>query len=234
MDIENFKAFMKKSGKPEHTIRRYINSLNTYENFLKTRQGTINLEGATPNDLKEFVDWGIAELDNVYKDLWGIRMVYGFTQNEIMEMEATKWMAYVQNESRKLNEFPEVNRDDIQKLSSIGIITVNQLLKASGTTQEQKELADKSGASDETISELIKLSTLSRLPGIKKIRARLFYDAGLDSYSKIAALGPEEVQQIQREYIQKTGFKGSASTYSEASSAVMMARYFVKHDPMNK
>jgi hypothetical protein len=71
---------------------------------------------------------------------------------------------------------------------------------------------------------------LSQLPGIKKIRARLFYEAGLDSYLKIAALEPEEVQQIQKEYIQKTEFKGSVSTYGEALSAVMMARYFVKHD----
>ena len=149
-----------------------------------------------------------------------------------MEMEATKWMAHVQNENRKLEEFPKVNHSDIEKLSSIGIITVNQFLEASGTIKDQRDIAEKSGASNETISELIKLSILSRFPGIKKIRARLFYEAGLDSYSKIAALEPEEVQQVQKEYIRKTGFKGSVSTYSEALSAVMMARYLVEHDSM--
>ena len=149
-----------------------------------------------------------------------------------MEMEATKWMAYVQNESRNLNEFPKVNRGDIEKLASIGIITVNQFLKASGTEKAQKDLAEKSGASSETIAELLSLCILSKLPGIKKIRARLFYEAGLDTYSKIAALEPEEVQQAQREYIQKTRFKGSASTYSEAQSAVRMARYLVEHDSL--
>jgi predicted flap endonuclease-1-like 5' DNA nuclease len=103
-------------------------------------------------------------------------------------------------------------------------------LKACETKKGQKDIAEKSGASTETISELIKLSILSQLPGIKKIRARLFYEAGLDSYSKIAALEPEEVQQVQKKYIQESGFRGSASTYSEAFAAVRMARYFIKHD----
>jgi hypothetical protein len=141
-------------------------------------------------------------------------------------------MAYVQNESRNLNEFPKVNRGDIKKLASIGIVTVNQFLQASGTEKAQQDLAEKSGASGETIAELLSLCILSKLPGIKKIRARLFYEAGLDTYSKIAALEPEEVQQAQREYIQKTRFKGSASTYSEAQSAVRMARYLVEHDSL--
>jgi hypothetical protein len=230
MDIENFKVFMKKSGKPEHTINRYINSLITYENFLVTKMGITHPEKATLNDLKEFVKWGLDNRDNVYQDIWGIRMYSIFTQNGVMEMEATKWMAYVQNESRKLTEFPKINRGDIEKLASIGIITVNQFLAANGMKKDQEDLAEKSGASNETIAELLSLSILSQLPGIKKIRARLFYEAGLDTYSKIAALEPEEVQQAQREYIQKTGFKGSASTYSEAQSAVMMARYLVEHD----
>ena len=232
MDTENFKMFMKKSGKPEHTIRRYINSINTYENFLITKMGISNPGKAASSDLKEFVKWGIEKLDNLYQDLRGVKMYYIFTQNGEMEMEATKWMAYVQNESRKLTEFPKVNRGDIKKLASIGIITVNQFLEASRTKKDQEDLAEKSGASNETVSELLSLSILSQLPGIKKIRARLFYETGLDSYSKIAALEPEEVQQAQREYIQKTGFKGSASTYNEAQSAVMMARYLVEHDSL--
>jgi site-specific recombinase XerD len=133
MDIENFKAFTKKSGNPDHTIRRYINSIHTYSNFLQTSKGIKNPDKATSNDLKEFVNWGIEELDNVYQDLWGIRMYYQFKNEEEMEMAAIMWMAYTQNETRKLKEFPKVDRDDIEKLSSIGIITVNQLLKACET-----------------------------------------------------------------------------------------------------
>jgi hypothetical protein len=51
------------------------------------------------------VNWGIEELDNVYQDLWGIRMYYQFLNEEEMEMAAIMWMAYTQNETRKLKNF---------------------------------------------------------------------------------------------------------------------------------
>lgn len=98
-----------------------------------------------------------------------------------MELKATWRMAYLQNEEQKLSQFPQVNRDDIKKLASIGIVTVNQFLAATRMEQDRQEIARKSGAADETITELVKLCILTLLPGVAKIRDRLFYEAGLDS-----------------------------------------------------
>ena len=227
MDTENFITFMKKARKPARTINGYVNSVGVYEKYLQTHKQGRNPDKATPDDLKEFVVWGIEELDNVYRHLWGIRMYYEYIQSDEMEKTAREWMEYVQNETRKLREFPKVDRDNVKKLSSIGISTVNQLLKASGTKKDREELAEKSEATHEAILELIKLSNLSRLPGLKKVRGRLFYEAGLDTLSKIAALEPEDVQTVLREYIEKTGFVGNAPTYSEAQVAVVMARFLL-------
>jgi hypothetical protein len=139
-------------------------------------------------------------------------------------------MAHVQKETRKLIEFPAIRRSDIDRLSSIGISTVNQLLNASMSKRKRQEIVKKAGISPSTISELVHLSALSRLPGVKKIRARLVSEAGLDTYSKITKLEPEEIRRIQHKNIARSGFRGSVSTINEAQSAVTMARNLLKND----
>ena len=57
-------------------------------------------------------------------------MYYQFEQLVTMENTASELMEYIQNETRKLGEFPKVDQDTLLKLSKIGIRTVNQLLKA--------------------------------------------------------------------------------------------------------
>jgi hypothetical protein len=222
---EEFKAFMKKEKKNERTINSYVKSVKYYEQYLISYKRGKDLAEANPKDLKNFVAWGTVEGENVYRHLWGIRMYYIFIQCEEMENTNRELMEFVQNETRKLREFPNVDRDSVKKLSSIGISTVNQLLETSRTIEDREELAVKSGSSPEDILKLVKLSDLSRLPGLKKVRGRLFYEAGLDTLPKIAALEPEEIQVILKQYIDQTGFDGSPPTLSEAHVAVVMARF---------
>jgi hypothetical protein len=152
-------------------------------------------------------------------------MYYEFKQLESMEKTSREWMEYVQNETRKLREFPKVDLDSVKKLSAIGISTVNQLLRAGSTPEKQEGLSQESGAPRDAILEIFKLSQLSRLPGLKKVRGRLFFEAGLDTLTSIAALEAEDVQTLLQDYIDRTGFDGSAPTLSEAQVAVTMARF---------
>jgi hypothetical protein len=225
MNEEEFIDFMKKTKKPTRTIEGYAMSVKVYENYLLTHKQVKSPDEASSDDLKDFVMWGIEELDNVYRHLWGVRMYYEFIQSEGMEKTAREWMEFLQNENRKLREFPNVDRDSVKDLSAVGISTVNQILASGSTKADREALAARSGASPDAILELVKLSNLSRLPGLKKVRGRLFYEAGLDSLTKIAALEPEEVQRRLEDYIEETGFSGSAPTFSEAQVAVTMARF---------
>jgi histidyl-tRNA synthetase len=79
--------------------------------------------------------------------------------------------------------------------------------------------------SEPKLLELFKLSHLSRLPGLKKVRCRLFYEAGLDTLASIAALEPAEVHEILQGFIERTGFEGVAPTLGEAEITVAMARF---------
>ena len=137
-------------------------------------------------------------------------------------------MEFIQNETRKLREFPKVDQDSVKKLSATGISTVNQLLRKGSTLEKRQALANASGAPLDSISELFKLSQLSRLPGLKAVRGRLFYEAGLDSLDSVAALNAEEIRSQLQDHIDRTGFDGSAPTVSEAEVAVTMAQFLPK------
>jgi len=127
-------------------------------------------------------------------------------------------MEYVQNETRKLGEFPKVDQDSVKKLSAIGIKTVNQLLRAGNCQEKHAALSAQSGASQDAILELFKLSNLSRLPGLKKVRCRLFFEAGLDTLESIAALEPEEVHKILLDFIKKLGLMEAYPLLAKPSS----------------
>jgi len=75
------------------------------------------------------------------------------------------------------------------------------------------------------ILELVKLADLSRIVGLKSKRARLYYDAGLDTLDKIAKWDPEEMQQMFAEFVERTGFDGTPPPSSEAAFAVKLAKY---------
>lgn len=225
MDEGKFREFMKRKKKPAGTINGYVKSVEFYAGFLQTQLQVKTPDDAVPPDLEQFVTWGSEGGENVYRHLWGIRTYYEFIKNEDMEMTACEWMEYIQNETRKLREFPGVERDCVKKLSALGITTVNQLLRAGNTQGKLAAISEKSGASPAGIMELFKLSNLSRLPGLKKVRGRLFYEAGLDTIAAIAVRQPEEVHQILEDYIARTGFEGSAPTLGEAQVTVKMARF---------
>jgi hypothetical protein len=229
MDEEKFRAFMEKAKKPTGTINSYIKSVKLFADFLQSQPQTKTPYEAEPIDIKKFVYWGTERGENMYRHLWGIRTYYQFEQLVTMELTASELMEYIQNETRKLGEFPKVNQDSVMKLSRIGIKTVNQLLQAGNRKEKLTALSKEAGISQDALLELFKLSNLSRLPGLKKVRCRLFYDAGLDTLASIATLEPAEVQRILREYIERTGFEGSTPTLSEAEVTVTMARFLPEY-----
>lgn len=225
MNEERFVAFMKANKKPEGNIKHYLGHVRTLEEYLTTHKGKKDVDDATPEDLRDFAAWGTEESINVYRLMWGIRNYYQSVPNENMVCAAREVMEMVKMDTRKLKEFPGVDRDCVDKLASIGISTAKQILDAGRTIEDREELANTLGIPSSNILDLVKLSNLARLPGLKKVRGRLFFDGGLDTLDKIASMEPEEVKETLQDFIDRTGFDGSAPTLSEADSAVTMARY---------
>ena len=49
---------------------------------------------------------------------------------------------------------------------------------------------------------------LARIPGVKGTRARLYFEAGIDSVEKIASLEPEEFREMVVDHVDQSGFEG--------------------------
>jgi hypothetical protein len=59
---------------------------------------------------------------------------------------------------------------------------------------------------------------------VKGIRARLYYDAGIDTVEKIAAIEPENLRAQVVEYTRASGFDGVPTLPAEAIYTVEKAR----------
>jgi len=97
------------------------------------------------------------------------------------------------------------------------------------TKEGRNKLSKTTNLPVDSILELVKLSDLARIPGVKKVRARLYYESGLDTLEKMAACNNEELRNISAEWINKTGFKGSPPTLKEAEHTVTMAKFLKKY-----
>ena len=118
--------------------------------------------------------------------------------------------------------------EHIARLESIGVKKAGQMLIAGQSLEKRKSLAEQAGVPEKTILELVKLSDLARLPGVKGIRARLYYDAGVDSVEKLAAWEPEALLAMTAAFVERTGFDGIAPLPKEVSSTIANARKLPK------
>ena len=102
------------------------------------------------------------------------------------------------------------------------------MLKVGRTKSGRKELSEKTGIPLDAILEFVKLSDLARVPGIKSIRARLYYDAGIDSVEKMASWDPKELREMLIEFVERTQFDGIAPLPKEAEFSVKKAKELPK------
>lgn len=128
----------------------------------------------------------------------------------------------------KLRDFRGVKHDYIAALEVQNIKNADQLLIAGRTRQQRSSLARVTGIPEDAIFELVKLSDLARLPGVKGIRARLYYDAGVDSVEKMADWDPQALRIMVTNYVEKTGFDGTPPLPKEVSSTIANAKKLPK------
>jgi len=124
----------------------------------------------------------------------------------------------------KLKELRGVNPEYIRRLEARGIKSAEQMLTSGRTQKERATLARETSVPEEAVLELVKLSDLTRLPGVKGIRARLYYDAGVDSIEKMANWEPEALRLMVAEYVERIGFDGILPLPKEVTSTIANAR----------
>jgi hypothetical protein len=226
MNEEGFHNYLKKGGRSQSAINRVMRYVSDFEAFLSEERNGKSLDQAELDDLEHFVAWIEKEPKASAKGhLWGLAYYYDYNSNNEM-----RHLAGVLREQRikrtpfPLHEFRGVNPTYAEKLAAVGIKNVNQMLKKGRTLEDRKELSEKTGIPLEAILEFVKLSDLSRIPGVKGTRARLYVDAGVDTIEKMAQWDPGELREMIVEFVERTGFEGIATLPAEARSAVRKAK----------
>jgi hypothetical protein len=228
VDKEGFQNYLRKEGKSKRIIEAAVAHVKESERYLKEQKSGKELDKAIPEELDSFISW-IEKDENLAskKYLLGIRYFYEFCPNEEMAILASfRWNERMGSSgaSLKLKEFRGVNAADLTKLEKIGIRNADEMIKAGQTPARRKELSAKTAVPVATILELVKLSDLARIQGVKGIRARLYYDAGVDTMEKMAKWNPQELRTHLVEFVKKTGFKGIAPLPKEAKFTVETAK----------
>jgi hypothetical protein len=124
----------------------------------------------------------------------------------------------------KLRDFRGVDQEVVAKLETMGIGTAEEMVEAGRTPRARRQLAEQAGISPEAVLELVKLSDLSRLPGVKGVRARLYYNAGLDSPGRFGEWEPDTLHEMLVAFVERTGFEGIAPLPKEVRSTIASAR----------
>ncbi|MBN1267601.1 MAG: DUF4332 domain-containing protein [Anaerolineales bacterium] len=210
-------------GKKPHVVDGLIHQVGLYEVFLSAIH--VELEVAGRDEIQTYVE--TLSTDEAKKKMRGLALYYTFTGNRTLAQltGAIREQGIAgTRKAFKLRKFRGVDQGAVLKLEKAGIATVEDMMAAGKTPVNHKLLSNQTGVAPHIILELVKLSDLSRLGGVKAVRARLYYDAGLDTPDKFADWEPEELRRMLIGFVERTGFDGIAPLPREIRNAIETAR----------
>lgn len=230
MNEEGFRGFLRKGGRSQSAIKRCIVYVKEFETYIQNQKGSKKLGEASPENLENFVEWIERDPKTSAKThLWALSYYYEYTSDEAMRKLANELRGQrIKRKPFDLKKIRGVNPEHVTKLASIGIKNVKQMLETGKTRVSRQNLSEKTGIPLEAILEFVKLSDLARIPGIKGIRARLYFDAGVDTVEKMAEWNPKELRRMLIEFVERTGFDGIAPLPKEAEFSVKKAEKLPK------
>jgi len=228
MDEKGFRQFLNRAGKKHHVVERLIRQVRVFEKFLAESTD----RGVDEAQVQDILDYAKSlEKNKVKTQVRGLALYYRFVGNASLSKAAHALREEQTAKSRqifKLHKFRGVDLEDIAKLEAIGIVNVEQMLDAGKTPGDRQKLSKRTGITSASILELVKLSDLSRLGAIKSVRARLYYDAGLDTPDKFTQWDVDELRQMLIEFVKRTGFDGIAPLPKELRNAIEKAKKLPK------
>ena len=227
MITDGFIKFMKDNKKSERCIRDYTRCSQEFNEFLLTTKRNKSIDNANPKDVNDFISI-IERKSKIHRHVGSLQTYYEYIDREEMVNTCAAIMTEQWLENYKLKDFMGITRDQIEALSKVGIRNAKQLLYAGLSRNDREKLTQKTGLPKDKLLESIKLSDLARIGGMKKIRGRLYYDAGFDTITRISEHTTDEIRKRLKEYIDMSGFNGIPPTPKEAARTVSMAKHLKK------
>jgi hypothetical protein len=229
-NFDPFARFLKRMGKTENVAQELIRDCEKFARYLDDQPGK-SLDQASVEDLLAFTQEIERQGLDAKNILRGVALYYKFSTNPALSRQANALREERLAASRpkfNLRDFRGLDSEDVARLEALGIRTTEQMLSAGRSPAGRQALAEKSSLALETILEIVKLSDLSRLEGVKAIRARLYFDAGLDTLEKLANRDPQELLLELAAFVQHSGFEGIPPLPKELENTVRRAKELEK------
>jgi len=228
MDENSFRKFLKTAGKKDHVADGLVDHMRLCEKYLKAR-GCKDINAVCETDIRGYVATltpadvkkRMRALALYLKAVGNLKMATFASGIREGEIAGTR-------KAFKLGGFRGVDPAAIDTLAAIGVVTTDDLLALGATPQARRQLAAKTKIPATVILELVKLSDLSRLGAVKSVRARLYYEAGLDTPDKFTSWDADDLRRNLIEFVEKTGFDGIAPLPKELRNTIETARRLPK------
>jgi hypothetical protein len=225
MDKDGFAIFLKKGGRSKSAIKTITEFAENFHTYLIKSEMT-NLHNITTDDLDTYIEY--LESTPKYspnKDLWALFYYFDFLSLDSLKSHSSKLRGQrIKRTPFRIRDFRGIDLNIVSKLEDIGVVNVNQLLKTGKTKDARKNLAEKTKIPTHIILELVKLSDLTRIGGLKSIRARLYYDAGIETPEVLAQWNDDELITYLRNWVKENNFEGIAPLPKEVKNAVKTAK----------
>jgi len=201
MDEKGFREFSRKHGRSRSAIESCIRFVDKFEDYLEEHKGIKGIDEATPDDIRDFVSWGEKELRSVNSYLWGIHRYFEFTSDKKMYKVALdlRRQEIEKRRSRRkplnLKMIQGVASEHVERLKSLGITNVKQMIEAGSTKTRRQELSNKTGIPLENILYLVKFADITRISDIKSVKGKLLFEAKVDTIEKLSKFSAEELRK---------------------------------------
>jgi hypothetical protein len=101
----------------------------------------------------------------------------------------------IQPKPNKIKDFVGISSETVLKLEKEGVKDTFGLFDRVKSSGSRKELASRTGISEEEILELTKLTDLSRIKWVGNMFARVLYESGFDTVEKVSTANYKELYQ---------------------------------------
>ena len=219
MDRADFEVDERKRGLRKSLTEKAIKEVERLEQFVALRAKT--LEAATPSDVEDYLEERTMSTVALL-DVHGLGRYFNYLGNDAV-VEAIPRLRLLFTTPFKLTGFLDVDSSHIAALESVGIRTNNQLLRRVVTAESRALLAQEVGIPEQAMEKLTKLSDLVRMRGVHAIRAKLYYDMGIQTVEQMAQWTPDDLVRAANEHVDHSDFEGIATLPKEAQFTVDLA-----------
>ena len=229
MNEIEFRAYLKRNRRKPSAIDQIVSFVLAFEQYLQDYYPNKKIEQTSVESLESYISWIESEPgESASKALWALRYYFDYIDNqELSDLAGDLRSERIKRKPFFVRNFRGVNPDEIAKLEALYIENIDQMLDAGRTPKLRQALADQTGLPVEVLLEYVTLSDLARLGAVRSVRARLYFDAGLNP-EIIATWEPEDLHAMLKEFVSRTQFDGIAPLPKEVRNLVENAHSLPK------